>query len=368
MEKTKRLEKFVNTLSRIHKFNVVSTYPEVKKLAQIIIDMVAEVVDAQISFLMISDPDKEKIELAAAKGLNPEAIQHFSPQGEHLNEVISKEIYLLIGDIQRDKRFEKAGDFLEGVKSLVGIPLWIKEENVGALVVASPEQDFFDKQSVDILKLVAEHTVIALENVFLRQQAQRIYLETIHTLARAMEAKDKYVAGHSNRVALYATTVARKLGLPFEQVRDIGYAALIHDIGKIGVDEKILLKPGKLTDDEYTAVKSHPMIGDRIIAPVEFLHKVAPLILYHHEWYNGKGYLEGLKGEQIPIGARIIAICDAYDAMVSDRPYRKALSKKEAKQELIKGKETQFDSKLVDMFLELVEKNEFAEKAEVVKI
>jgi len=193
-------------------------------------------------------------------------------------------------------------------------------------------------------------------------EAQEIFPEICLALVRAMEAKEQYAldtVGHSGRVEIYATAMARKLGLSFEEIRNISYAAILHDLGKIGIENKILWKPGKLTDEEYEVVKKHSRLGEHIIIPIKFLRDVARLILYHHERYDGKGYPEGLKGEEIPIGARIIAICDAYDAMNSARPYRKALTPEQAKQELINGKGVQFDPEIVDLFLQMLDKGEF---------
>jgi HD-GYP domain-containing protein (c-di-GMP phosphodiesterase class II) len=145
-------------------------------------------------------------------------------------------------------------------------------------------------------------------------------------------------------------------------IRHIEYAALMHDIGKIGIDENILHKPGKLTDEEREIIKKHPAIGNRIIAPVAFLSPVAPMVLYHQEWFNGQGYPEGLAGEEIPLGARIVAVIDAYDAITSDRPYRKALSKEIAIEELNKGAGVQFDPKVVKAFLSILSEESHLEK------
>ena len=142
--------------------------------------------------------------------------------------------------------------------------------------------------------------------------------------------------------------------LPQAIIRHIEYAALMHDIGKIGIDEQILRKAGKLTAQETDIIKKHPTIGNRIISPVTFLAPVAPMVLYHHEWYDGNGYPEGLAGEEIPLGSRIVAVIDAYDAMTSDRPYRKAMSKERAISELQKGSGSQFDPQAVEVFVKIL--------------
>jgi HD-GYP domain-containing protein (c-di-GMP phosphodiesterase class II) len=188
---------------------------------------------------------------------------------------------------------------------------------------------------------------------------QIFYLEMVQTLARAVDSKDAYTAEHSDRARVKARRVAQEMGLPDPMVRHVEYAALLHDIGKIGIDEAILLKPGKLTPEEYEEMKKHPIIGHQILAPVKYLGPVAQMVLYHQEWFDGRGYPEGLKGEQIPLGARIVACLDAWDAMMSDRPYRKALGRDVALGELLKGAGTQFDPKVVDTFIRL-EKSEWS--------
>lgn len=158
---------------------------------------------------------------------------------------------------------------------------------------------------------------------------KKTYYETIQAFVDAIEAKDKYTKGHSQRVEKYAETIAKELGLPDAKIEKIKIAALLHDVGKIGIDEGILNKPGPLTPEEYEKVKEHAEIGYRIVRNIEFLEMEARWIRYHHEWYNGKGYPEQL-GDEIPLEAGILAIADVYDALTSDRPYRQAMSEDEA--------------------------------------
>jgi HD-GYP domain-containing protein (c-di-GMP phosphodiesterase class II) len=190
---------------------------------------------------------------------------------------------------------------------------------------------------------------------------EEFYLEMVKTLARAVDSKDSYTHEHSERASVKARRLAARLGVAGTAARYVEYAALLHDIGKIGIDEAILLKPGKLTPEEYEVMKKHPIIGHQILSPVKYLGPVAEMVLYHQEWYNGQGYPEGRKGEEIPIGARIVAVIDAWDAMTSDRPYRKALRRDVAISELRRGAGTQFDPQVVEAFLAIEESLE-AEK------
>lgn len=176
----------------------------------------------------------------------------------------------------------------------------------------------------------------------------------IFTLALAVEAKDSYTEGHLRRLAFYGEQLAVMLGLPTAEARAVRYGGLLHDIGKIGIDETILRKPGSLTADEFAQIQMHPAIGARIVAPLRFANTVAPIILGHHEFWNGKGYPEGLAAENVPLGARIIAVVDAYDAMTTDRAYRRALSQVEATHRLRTGAGEQWDPLIVEQFVQLL--------------
>ena len=186
------------------------------------------------------------------------------------------------------------------------------------------------------------------------EQAKKIrssFLSAITSLAYALEAKDKYTSGHSQRVADFSMAIAKEMGLKQESIEKIKLAGLVHDIGKIGVMESVLNKPGRLTEEEYKHVQKHPEIGERILAPVANTDEILKLVRSHHERYDGTGYPDGLKGIQIPLCARILAIADAYEAMTSERPYREAMSDKEAQAKVERGAGSQFDPEVSDVFL-----------------
>ena len=187
------------------------------------------------------------------------------------------------------------------------------------------------------------------------REVELVTIEAITTVANTIDAKDDYTRGHSFRVAAYSEELAKKLGWSEEEVRNIHYVALLHDIGKIGVPDSVLNKPFKLTDVEFAMIKNHTLVGAEILKDIRMFPNISVGAKYHHERYDGKGYPEGLKGEEIPIVARIIGIVDSYDAMTSNRVYRKRLRDEIVKEELTKGKGTQFDPHLVDLFMELIE-------------
>lgn len=186
----------------------------------------------------------------------------------------------------------------------------------------------------------------------------------IFMLALAVEEKDPYTEGHLQRMRLYSWQLAEACHLGEQDVKAITYGGLLHDIGKIGVSEVLLRKPGSLTDDEFAQMQQHPVIGARIISQMRFAKDVMPIIRGHHERWDGSGYPDGLHSTNIPIGARIIAIVDAYDAMTTDRPYRRALSEEEAIERLNQGKHTQFDPYIVDIFLDIIRSGRLVQHTE----
>jgi diguanylate cyclase (GGDEF)-like protein len=188
-----------------------------------------------------------------------------------------------------------------------------------------------------------------------RRQQEESYVSTIGALAAALDAKDRYTEEHSRETAGLAVDVGTRLGLEAERLRLLEYGALLHDIGKIGIPGYILQKPGELTPEEFTVMREHPVIGERILASVPFLAPLGPIVRAEHERWNGTGYPDGLKGEEIPIEARIIHACDAFHAMASDRSYRKALPLEAIKAEFRKESGQQFDPRVVEVLLELIE-------------
>ncbi|MCG8589091.1 MAG: response regulator [Proteobacteria bacterium] len=203
---------------------------------------------------------------------------------------------------------------------------------------------------------------LALKNAELKQG----YIQTIGALAEAVDAKDAYTRGHSERVGVYASKIAREMNLPKEIIERIYIAGLLHDVGKIGIPDAIITKPDRLTEDEYNQIKAHPEIGAKILEPVEFLRDIVPCVRHHHEWFDGSdsGYPERLEGERIPLPSRVILVADTVEAMTSDRPYRKALPLEVVVRELNKYSGSQFDPCVVEPFLRLLEREgeEFIQK------
>jgi len=208
------------------------------------------------------------------------------------------------------------------------------------------------KKARSMMERIRQQSLIyAKELQLAHQQIEKSSLNTLEVLAEALDARDHYTSGHSKRVTDFSVQIAEIMKLPHKEIEVIKQAGLLHDIGKIGIRDEILLKPGKLTKDEYELIKQHPLKGYKMLKGLSFLENALDCILYHHEEFNGTGYPEGLKGEDIPIGARIIHVADTVDAMTTERPYRKALTLETAIDELRKFKGVLFDPFVVEAFL-----------------
>lgn len=197
------------------------------------------------------------------------------------------------------------------------------------------------------------------------EQIERAYLESIQTLRYTVEAKDRYTRGHSDRVSDYAMLLGERLNLSTREVKTLKVGGLFHDIGKIGIPDHILLKEGSLSPEEFKEIKKHPEIGKRILKNATIFNDIIPIVYYHHEKYDGSGYPEGLKGEEIPYLARITTIVDTFDAMTSSRSYRKAIPIERVIEEIKKNAGTQFDPKITEVFLDIL-RNEYDKIREII--
>lgn len=242
-----------------------------------------------------------------------------------------------------------------GFLSHIRVPLIVKEEAVGVLNVGSKRPSAFTTEDLSTLERLASQISVALENSRLVSDLQELFLGTVKSLSSAIDAKSKWTAGHSERVTSYALGIGKEMGLAEAELKNLELAGLLHDVGKIGTYESILDKPGKLTDEEIAIMRQHPVKGAEIIAPIKQLTGVIPAIKHHHEFYDGTGYPDGLKGEEIPFHARILAVADTFDAMKADRPYRAGRTMEFIMEEFRRCSGTQFDPKVIEVFLKLME-------------
>jgi putative nucleotidyltransferase with HDIG domain len=238
-------------------------------------------------------------------------------------------------------------------RSFVVYPLISKGINIGFFnLVSSDRFNFISAGQKHLVSLLASTAATAVEGDYMDKNLKRSYLLTIKALANAVEARDRYTAGHTDRVYRVAKITARKMGWDSRRMSDLRNGCILHDIGKIGVPDAILNKPGKLTEHEQEMMRRHPELGAGILRGIPFLEPVIPYVLSHHEKYDGTGYPHGLKGEDIPIEGRLLAVIDTFDAIMSDRPYRASADTQKAVNELTMYRGTQFDPVIVDAFLE----------------
>ncbi len=261
---------------------------------------------------------------------------------------------LLVNDVSKEPSYAGSEHTTKTRAELV-VPVWVGEHLWGVLNVEAVEVDAFDEDDVRVLQTIADQVGSALRSAELYAQLERAYLGTAEALAAALEAKDAYTAQHATSIVAWAEAVGRRLGMDAGALRNLRYGAVFHDIGKIAVPEAVLNKAGPLTPEERVLVRRHTVVGEQILAPVEFLAGVLPIVRHEHENWDGSGYPDGLRGMAIPLGARIVLVCDAFHAMTSDRPYRPALADQDAIAELLAHSGTQFDEMVVDAFLAVLE-------------
>ncbi|MCS7281172.1 MAG: response regulator [Desulfobacterota bacterium] len=274
----------------------------------------------------------------------------FKVMGE--KEKMEKRIFLN-GHLAKDQNVSEK--YVE-LDELLLVPVLIKKECIGFLGLEKKDKTKEKTLSEDVflLKLIAENASVQIENMMLYESLFESLMQTLNSLIISINRRDAYTQGHCQRVAKLSLRVATLMGIPECERHGLELVGPIHDLGKIGIPDSILLKPGRLTEEEYELMKKHPVFGEEILSRFDLLLKEARLVRYHHERYDGKGYPDHLSSDEIPIGARILAVCDSYDAMVTDRPYRKGMTREEALMEVKRCSGTQFDPEVVEAFLEII--------------
>ncbi len=244
---------------------------------------------------------------------------------------------LIVNDVSRSTNFHQIIDEAIGfsTKSLICAPLSIKRNMLGVIEVLNKRNGgVFDEQDEKAVASIATTAAMAIENTRIQQSLLDAYRSTINAMAAAIDAKDRFTQGHSERVMEYSLKAGEALSLSDDEAEVLRYAGVLHDVGKIAIDASILGKPGPLTPGEWEIMYTHPTVGAKLLKEIPFLERAAELVLRHHERFDGTGYPDRLRGEAIPLGARIIAAAEAFDTMTTDRPYRSALSIDAAVKEL----------------------------------
>lgn len=355
-----RLDELLTMLLALHDYGVSRTgNVSNEEFCSLVIEKACRLLNSTRGTVMLYDEESGSLSVVAARS----AVRTKSPKlklkpGEGVaGRAFEAGKPIFVPEPLRDPRYVAPGPNENADEPFLSIPMMLKSKPVGVLNIhdtggtVSP-----DDTKLKFLMLLGGEAALALHHQKMYDDLQIFYFEMVQMLARAADTKDAYGLDHAEHSRKLARAVAEDLGLPDQLARYVEYATMLHGIGKIGVDQKLLSKPGKLTPAEFEQIKKHTSIGHRILQPVKFLGPVSQMVLYHQEWFNGRGYPEGLKGEEIPLGSRIVAIVTAWEAMNSDRPYRKALSREKAVEQLQKGADTQFDPKVVSSFLRIEEK------------
>lgn len=280
-------------------------------------------------------------------------------EGSVAGDVFKEGKVKIDNDVQSSGKYFKNADRISKfvTHSILAAPLLVGNKCIGVIEVLNKRKEqgsMFDDFDKDMIKVFAAQAAVALENAILNKGMNDYFIGLIKTLSGAIEAKDQYTRGHTDRVSNLSSLIGAKLRLSRDSMETLRLSAILHDIGKIGVSEYILNKPGRLTEDEYLQIKEHVVIGAKILEPIRQFDKIRNAILHHHESFDGYGYPSGLKGDDISIESRIISVADTYDTLTTERPYKKALSKEAAIKEIERCTSTQFDPKVVAVFKKII--------------
>ncbi|MBI4559259.1 MAG: HD domain-containing protein [Candidatus Hydrogenedentes bacterium] len=350
---TDQLRTALTRLAAIYDANkIIASERDLRKLFARVLDQIFTLVPAHNGVIMLKEEKTGE--------LVTECVKSGSPKGDvMISKTIVRRAFeardaIITYNAADDSRFGAGASIIaQNIASAMCTPLLHQDETLGVIYLDTRgTTNAFSQGDLELLVAFAGPAAIAIKNAQYLAKLEQAYQDTLIVLANAIELRDHYTVGHTWRVTNFALEIARQLGWSDEQQKICQMGGVLHDVGKIAIDDAILRKPGKLTDEEYAKMKVHPERGARLMRDIEFLVPLIPYALYHHERYDGRGYPYGLKGEDIPLEGRLLAVADTFDAMTSNRPYRKGLDPEIAIAEVIKGKGTQFDPVCADAMVE----------------
>jgi putative nucleotidyltransferase with HDIG domain len=345
-------QKMLNQISR-HLHQTL----DIDELIPRIFIAVNRAINAEAQSIWLVDEEAGVIKCRFARGASAEVLKGLSvPLNEPsiVGTSVSKQESIIIKDAQNDPRRARSVDEKTGfvTRSLMTVPLVLEDKSIGAIqAVNKRDGQLFNKDDLDLFRSIADSAALAVNNAQLVADLQNSYDLTLDALSAALDLRDRETEGHSRRVVEYTSRLAEKIGLDKETIKDIRRGALIHDIGKIGVPDAVLHKPGVLDDEERIIIEHHPQAGYNMLSGIPYLREEIQIVICHQEKWDGTGYPYGLRGEKIPIGARLFAVADTFDALTSDRPYRQGCPYEIARKIIEKESGRQFDPKVVDAFL-----------------
>jgi len=344
------------TLSLLKISEAMGSTVKLDQLLNLVLETAVKELEADMASVLLWDNKNKKLKLKASLGMPHEFIKsEFLAGADPLSDWVLKNARAKVLNPGEVEEFFK--DTKTKIKSLISHPLLAKGKVVGVLNLIRTEKPFpFSLGQLNSLSIIASKAASAIENSRLYQELKEAYWDTLTALANAVEARDLYTRGHTDRVCYLAESLARELGWGEKKISEVRIGSILHDIGKIGVPDLILNKKDPLTKEEFEIMKEHPAQGVKILEGIVFLEPALPYVLYHHERYDGKGYPEGLAGEDIPMEGRLMAVIDTFDAITSERPYRKKGDFKKAINEIKIYCGTQFDPFVAEVFLNAWEK------------
>jgi len=334
---------------------------EIKRLA---VETATSCVGADAASMLLLDPETDELYFEVATGEKTARLKEIrlKPGQGIAGWIARKGGAEIIDDVLKDKRFNPDVDLITGyeTRNMIVVALASKERMVGVLQAVNKKEGHFTDDDLDMLETLAHQVGTAIENALLYQEQRDTFLGITMAFAEALEKRDNYTGGHTRRVCEYSMAIARHMKLPEKQLEELHLSAILHDIGKIGVPDRVLQKPGKLEPDESAEMNRHPVLGSEILEHVKSLRAMIGGVRNHHEKFDGSGYPDQKKGEEIPLIGRIIAVADAFDAMTSTRPYRTALTHETALNELVTFSGRQFDPGVVDAFIQVYHTGELS--------
>ena len=353
------LNEAINRLSALNQISkMLGMEHDKKQIYRMAVSLPAELLQAQIGHLLLLDKERNELILEYSQGIpdQEQPIRRSYPVGFGLAGWVAKNNKpLLVKDFHSQDAFFPTSLMGYERHTSIAAPIMIREELIGVISLVNRESGLpFTEDEKTLLTTIASETAMAIQNTLLLERIQKNYFSMVQSLIVAVESKDMYTRGHSERVTRYSVLIAEQMGFSLEQLEVIQQAGVLHDIGKITVELSILNKPGSLDIDEYEKIKLHPLIGYRILEPLDFDERIKLAVLQHHERPDGKGYPEGRSEDDILPEARILAGADAFDAMTTERPYRDPLSTEEALVEMETHAGTQFDPEVVEILSRIV--------------
>ncbi len=326
----------------------VSSCLDTKEIARLVIEEARKVIRLTSISVLLFNRETDTMELLGEYGHGEDAPPTVTRGVGIAGSVWASGRAEIVNDVHSDPRFVEGA---VSIRSLICAPLKAKDTVVGIIKLGNCEPVTYTAEDLKLFSTLASLAAVAIENASLYEQLKDAFYMTIYTLAETIEKRDPYTGNHTKRVMEYSLAIGKTLGLPEEDMARLQLGAVLHDIGKIGIRDNVLLKESALTDEEFAQIKMHPVYGEEIISRISQLKSTIPGVKHHHEKFDGKGYPDGLKGNNIDITARIISVADTFDAMTSTRPYRIGLTLDVAFEELKKYSGSQFDPEVVDAFI-----------------